>query len=432
MSDLKAQNIEITAIGAEGDGIGEVVGGDGDGKRVFVPFTVAGDKVRVDLTPVGKDAFKGSNMQLVTAGPDRVEARCRHYGKCGGCDLQHLSDDAYSAWIKDRVTMAMGHHGFEGLDIRDAIISPKGSRRRVSLKALNIKGKVQLGFNQQGSHVLVDLQECPVTSPAIMAKLPAFRGILVKLLNSRETAEVQVTETAEGLDVLFKLPRELDLDARMDLGEFAEAHDIGSVRVNIGGFTDPVAERRSPVVRLGKAAVPLPSGAFLQATKHGEQAMVDVVMRETQKAKGNAKKVVDLFCGLGTFTIPMAEQSVVHGVEGAKNMVDALNAGVNFVKGLHQVTTEHRDLFRRPLFKHELNAFDVVVFDPPRAGAKSQVEEIAQSSVQTVIGVSCNPNTFSRDARTLVDAGYTLDYIQPVDQFLWSHHVEIVGVFRRG
>lgn len=427
MSDMKAQTIDIISIGAEGDGIGDVTDAGGNNKRVFVPLTVTGDKVRVDLSPAGKDAYKGSNMQVVSEGGGRVSPRCKHFGTCGGCDLQHLSDETYSDWVKDRVVMAMGHHGFEDLDIRDPIISPAGTRRRVGLKALKVKGQVQLGFNKRGSHVLVDLHECPVTEAAIMDKLPAFREILGKLLNNRDAAEVQVTHVAEGLDVLFKLPRELDLDARMDLGEFAAKHDIGSVRVNIGGFTDPVAERRPPVVRLGKAAVPLPSGAFLQATKHGEQAMVDLVLAETK----GAKKVLDLFCGLGTFSIPLAEQAAVHAVEGAKNMVDALNAGANFVKGLHGVTTEHRDLFRRPLFMHELNAYDAVVIDPPRAGAKAQTEELASSKVPTIIGVSCNPNTFSRDARTLVDGGYTLDYIQPIDQFLWNHHVEIVGVFRK-
>ena len=422
MTSTNRQTIEITSIGAQGDGIGTF-----DGKQVFVPFTVAGDTVEVDLTPVGKDTFKTSNMKIVTSGPDRVGPRCKHYTKCGGCDLQHLSDEAYGSWVKSRVSMAMAHHGFDDVDIREPLASPKHARRRVSLKALNIKGKVQLGFNESGSHVLVNIDECPVTSPAIIEKLPAFKEILAKLLNSRETAEVQVTETLEGLDVVLKLPRELDLDARMDLGEFAEAYDIGCLRVNIGGFTDPVAERRTPVVRFAKTRVRLPAGAFLQATIPGEQAMTNLILEETK----DAKRVLDLFAGLGTFSIPVASQAPVHAVEGGKAPLDALMAGANQTHGLHQVTMEHRDLFRRPMHSTELSSFDAIIFDPPRAGAKVQVEELACSAAKTIIGVSCNPNTFSRDARTLVEGGYTLDYIQPVDQFLWSHHVEIVGVFRR-
>jgi len=414
--------LRIESIGAQGDGIGSH-----EGTPTFVPGTAPGDLVKATIKETRKNGLSCELVELVEPSAERVDPPCKHFGKCGGCQLQFLGDETYKAWIKDRAAMALAHHGFSADLVAEPVVSPQKSRRRVALKALALPGRTLLGFNERQSHNIVDVAECPVTHTDILAVLPALRTLLGKVLSLRMAADVHITSTATGLDLLVDAPMELDLPAREACVEFANAHDISAIHWRDQGFLDPVIIRREPMMDFSGIRVPLSPAAFIQATADGEKALVNEVV----KACEGYNRVADLFCGMGTFTFPLAKDHQVLAVEGAKQALDALTLGANQAVGLKQIIAKHRDLFRRPLTPKELSAFEAVVFDPPRAGAKEQVAELAQSDVKRIVAVSCNPNTFSRDARILADGGYTLEKVVPVDQFLWSPHLELVGVFSR-
>jgi 23S rRNA (uracil1939-C5)-methyltransferase len=412
----------ITGLGAQGDGLAEY-----EGTPLFVPGAAPGDLVTVALSEKRKNGLYGDLIEITDASGDRVEPPCRHFEKCGGCQLQFLSDDIYRAWLKERAEMALAHHGFDADLVAEPIVSPTSSRRRVALKAVSMPGRLILGFSERQSHKLVDLKECPVTHPDILAVIKPLRPLLLNTLKMRMSAEVHLTLTETGLDILVDAPMELDLAAREAWTDFANTYDIAAIHWRDQGFLDPVLIRREPMMNFSGTRAPLAPAAFVQATKEGEQALV----REVVEACMGYKRVADLFCGMGTFTFPLAKHHQVLAVEGAKQPLDALRLGSNQATGLKQIIAKHRDLFRRPLTPKELAGFDAVVFDPPRAGAKEQVAELAKSEVKRIVAVSCNPNTFSRDARILSDGGYQLERVVPVDQFLWSPHLELVGVFSR-
>ena len=414
--------VKITALGAQGDGIGEH-----DGTPVFVPGTAPGDLVRAVISEKRRNGIYTQLEAIVEPSADRIEPGCKHFNKCGGCQLQFLSGDTYRRWLKERAEMTLSHRGLPLDVIAEPIISPPKSRRRVALKALQMPGRLILGFNERQSHKLVDVTECPVTREEILAVLPALRTVLKSVLKKRMTADIHLTQTGTGVDMLVDSAMELDLAAREQLVDFANAEDIAAIHWRDQGFVDPVIIRREPVMTLSGVRVPLAPAAFIQATEDGEAALV----REVVTACEGYARVADLFCGLGTFSFPLAKNHQVLAVEGAKQPLEALKLGLNQATGLRQVLAQHRDLYRRPMTADELAAFDVVVFDPPRAGAKEQAAELAKSQVKRIVAVSCNPNSFGRDARTLVDGGYILEKLVPVDQFLWSPHLELVGVFTR-
>ncbi|NVJ68986.1 MAG: 23S rRNA (uracil(1939)-C(5))-methyltransferase RlmD [Alphaproteobacteria bacterium] len=414
--------LEITSLGAQGDGVGER-----DGVPVFVSGAMPGDTVQVAARETRRNGIYTELIDITENSPGRIKPECAHFGACGGCQLQFLSDDVYQAWVKDRTAMALAHHGFDASLVADPIITPKASRRRVAMKALRVASGVVLGFNERQSHQIVDVKACPVTRPELTGLFDPLRKLLSGLLDQRMAATVHLTMTASGVDILIEAAKELDLAARESLVEFANYHDIAALHWQDQGFLDPVAIRREAVMDFAGAKVPLPPAAFIQASDEGEAALVRVVT----EACAGLGRVADLFCGIGTFSFPLAKEHQVLAVEGAKNALDALQGAANFASGFKQIVAKHRDLFRRPLSAKELEMFDAVVFDPPRAGAKDQVAELAKSTVQRVVAVSCNPNTFSRDARTLADGGYRLESVQPVDQFLWSPHMELVGVFTK-
>lgn len=420
MADLIKVTIE--SLGAQGDGIASL-----DGTPVFVPGAAPGDRVTAAVTETRKNGLSCELVDIIEDGGNRREPPCQHFEKCGGCQLQYLSEQSYKGWIKERAAMALAHHGFDAALVAEPEISPPASRRRVALKAIAVPGRLILGFNEHKSHKVVDLKECPVTHPDILAVLKPMRKLLMDTLPLRMIADVHVTVTSTGLDILIDAPMELDLAAREAWTAFANTHDIAAIHWRDQGFLDPVLIRCEPMMDFSGTRVPLSPAAFIQATGEGENVLVGAVV---EAAKGY-KRVADLFCGMGTFTFPLAKEHQVLAVEGAKQALDALTAGANQATGLRQIIAKHRDLFRRPLTPKELEAFDVVVFDPPRAGAKEQAIELATSAVKCIIAVSCNPNTFSRDARILADGGYTLEKVIPVDQFLWSPHLELVGVFKR-
>ena len=414
--------LEITEVGARGDGVSDTPDG-----LAYVPFTVAGDVVEVTLEPEGKDGFKGEIEKLITAGPTRREAPCPYYGRCGGCNLQHMSVDAYTQWVKERPIRALAQQGLPAPEILDPIISPEGSRRRLSLKALKVESGLLLGFHGRGSHHLVDIESCLVAHSELVALFPAFHALFDDALRQGQGAELRLTLTDSGVDALLSLPGKLDLALRQKLMAFAETNDLAALSVNIDGLEEPVSKIRAPLVHFAGVPVPLYPGAFLQATVEGEAALVEAVL----KGVGKAKKVIDLFSGLGTFTFPLAKKAQVLAVEGSLPAIEAMKASFSSAKGFRSIKTEHRDLFRRPLGPQEISKFDAIVLDPPRAGAKMVVENIARTKVPVVVAVSCNPNTFARDAKMLIKGGYTLESIQPIGQFLYSHHVELVAVFRK-
>lgn len=414
--------LDIIELGAGGDGIAK------DGNDIyFVAGTCPGDRVKVKAGEKKRHGITAELIEVIKPSPDRQEPACKHFGTCGGCQLQFLKDKAYNDWIKFKISQSLKHHDMEDVAVLEPIISPAHARRRVALKAMNAGGKILLGFNEKKSNKLVDITECPVTDEAIVALLPKLKSVLKDVIPAGKPSNVHVTRTFTGLDILIETKKSLTLDARQELVDFAHKYNIAAIHVDDGGFNDPVIIRREPCMKFGEVTVPLPPAAFVQATPDGERALVDYVV----KACEGAKRVADLFAGIGTFTFPLAVSHQVLAVEGAKAAFSGLKAGVNRAQGLKQILTGERDLMRRPLIEQELTAFDAVVLDPPRAGAREQVERIAASTVNKVVSVSCSPDTFARDAKHLIEAGFALKEVQPVGQFRWTAHVEVVGVLVR-
>ncbi|MDA5194032.1 class I SAM-dependent RNA methyltransferase [Govanella unica] len=398
----------IERLGAQGDGIAETEAGP-----VFLPFTLPGERVEAQMR-----GDRAVLERVLSPSPERVEPPCPHFGVCGGCSLQHMSAASYAVWKRQILIDTLAHRGFSDLPVAEAIISAPGSRRRAGLKAERLKDKVILGFSERQSHRLVDVTSCPVLRPEIVAFLGPLRAFLRSAMKAK--AEITVTLSDRGLDVALSGVILKTMQDRMRFADFAESADLA--RLTVDGET--VLERRVPMVTFGDVPVPLPSNAFLQATKDGEAAL----QASIAEALAGATKVVDLFAGLGTFSFPLAATAAVHAVEGDAQMVAAFTRAAGARK-LVKVTAETRDLFRNPLRVNEFKGVDAVVMDPPRAGAQAQTEMLAQARVPRLALVSCNPGSFARDARVLVDVGYEIDWIRPVDQFLWSPHLELVASF---
>lgn len=420
---LRQIDVKITALGALGDGVGEH-----EGVPVFVPGTAPGDLVSVNVDAPKKNGLYGTLRKIIEPGDARREPACTVFYKCGGCQLQYLADKPYENWLTSRTEAALAQQGFGDVAVAEPVITAPKSRRRVAFKALKAGKSLVLGFSKKQSHQIVDVKDCPITRTEITDLIAPLRSVLTAILPNRKQAELHLTVTASGIDLLIDAPMELDLAAREALVDFANEQDIAAIHWRDQGFLDPVIIRRTPMMDLSGIRVPLAPAAFIQATDEGENALV----REVVAACKGAKRVADLFAGIGTFTFPLAQNHQVLAVEGAKTALEALQGGANFASGLKQIIAKHRDLYRRPMTAKEMSAFDAVVFDPPRAGAKEQALELAQSDVSTIVAVSCNPNTFGRDARILADGGYSLKRVVPIDQFLWSPHIELVGVFSRG
>jgi 23S rRNA (uracil1939-C5)-methyltransferase len=404
----------------------EAMGGEGDGVApgpIFAPYSLPGERVRV--------AGSGERRELVevlAASAERATPPCPHFGACGGCALQHWAHEPYLAWKVERLALTLSRQHLE-TEILPAFAAGPGTRRRVALHARRGgRDAAKLGYKARKSWDLVDIAVCPIADPVIQAAIPALKRLAAPLFEHPKSAPtLHVTLTATGLDIditgVEAKSGGLSADARMQLAERAAEADFA--RVTLAGEMAYLA--RLPVVRLGPATVGLPPGAFLQATPQAEAAMAAFVGEQS----AGAGRIVDLYCGVGTFTFKLAEVGQVHAADSSREAVQALTSALAGAPGLHGVTAEARDLVRRPVLAEELKKTDLVVFDPPRAGAAEQAAEIARSKVARVIGVSCNPATFARDAHTLVDAGFRLDRVLPVDQFLWSPHIELVGVFSR-
>jgi len=332
---------------------------------------------------------------------------CPHFGTCGGCSLQDQSDAEVAAFKREGVVRALRAAGLDDVPVAETRTVPPNDRRRVKLAFTRTKKTTVLGFHAKGTHTVVPVPDCQIARPEILAAMPVLADLLRPGAPRKRALAVTVTVSEGGLDVAVEDGKELDLPLREGLGRAAAEAGLAQ--------------------RFGRAGVVPPPGAFLQASATGESILRAFVLAGVAEAR----TVADLFSGCGAFSLPLAEKAAVTAVESEAAMIDALDAGWRGTEGLHQVDAVTRDLFRRPLLPDELNRFDAVVFDPPRAGARSQVEHIATSDVPVVIGVSCMPSTFARDAAVLVQGGYRLEQVMPVDQFRWSSHVEMAGIFRR-
>lgn len=418
MTDIPTTELEVTiaSLGHLGDGVAETPRGE-----VFVPFVLPGERVRIQPTGEGRAELLG----IVTPSASRVAAPCRHFRQCGGCALQHVEAKAYAEWKREQVVAAFKPRGIE-VEVDPIVPAAPKSRRRATFSATRTKKGVTLGYYSRSSHTIIQLTECPLVVPEIEAALQSLAHLVEPGLSRKGHASVAVTATETGLDVAVTGGKDVDGPLRAELAKRTSAHDLARLVWN----GEMISERRAPVVTLSGLKVAPPPGSFLQATADGEAALVRLVV----EVVGDARRVADLFAGCGTFTAGLAKRSSVFAVESEKPQTAALDRALREQGpglGLKPVEILMRDLFRRPILPSELLKTDAVVFDPPRAGAAAQAEQLAKSAVPLVIGVSCNPATFARDARTLIDGGYRLVRVTPVDQFLWSPHIELVGIFRR-
>ena len=402
--------LTIDRLGHLGDGVAQ--GPDG---AVFVPQMLPGEVVEGDL----QDG-KLLNPRIVTPSVNRVRPPCVHARSCGGCLMQHSADPFVADWKLGIVKGALDGQGLTTL-FRPIMTSPPRSRRRATLSARRTKGGVLLGFHARASDTLVAVPNCQLLHPDLIATFPALES-LVKIGGSRSSEmSLTVTRSLAGPDVVVTGAKTVDAAVQLDLARLAETH--GFARLTWNG--EMVALRAQPMQRFGRALVAPPPGAFLQATAEGEIALLQAVAL----AVGSARKITDLFAGVGTFALPLAERAEVHAVESEAAMLTALDKGARAAEGLRRVTVETRDLYRRPLEADEFKGVEAVVIDPPRAGAEAQTRTLAAAKVPVIAAVSCNPVTFARDAKVLVNAGYSLDWVQVVDQFRWSAHVELAARF---
>ncbi|MBK5198119.1 MAG: class I SAM-dependent RNA methyltransferase [Methyloceanibacter sp.] len=406
--------VEIIRLGAQGDGVAE-----GPERPIFVPFTLPGERVRVELDEGGSG--HAGLLEVLEPSPDRVAPICPHFGSCGGCALQHMESHVYLRWKRAQVVAALRSRGLDA-EIEEVRPVPLGSRRRASLALGRFAGRLALGYRRARSHDLIDVATCPVLSPPIVASLPKLKGALAPLLGGNGEAKITVTETGAGLDIVAEGLR----PTAATLGAFAgQAAALGVARLTVDG--ESIAVGATPTVTLGDVAVRLPPGAFLQASREAEGVLVGLV----RESVGGAKRIADMFAGLGTFTLALAGKAAVDAFEADEAALAALAEAARRTPKLKPVRTFIRDLFRSPLGAKELQGYDAVVFDPPRAGASAQAAELAKSRVPKLVAVSCNPGTLARDLRLLVDGGYRIARIVPVDQFLFSPHIEVVAHLTR-
>ena len=414
--------VEIKSLGGRGDGVADSPLG-----RVYVPFTVPGDRIGVRLGAPAGDGHAAEMVELMVPGPARAEAPCPHFHDCGGCALQHLDAAYYADWKRGQVIAALQRRGLPTDMVAPLRQIAPHDRRRADLVARKVGPAVLLGFHRRGSHKIVDLDLCLVLDPRLVALFPALRALLAQALPAGHSVDLKLTLTAAGVDLLIEGLAAPDLAGREALAEFAAAQDLARLvlRDPASRHDETIAQRRAPELRFGGVAVVPPPAAFLQASPAAEAAMTAEVLA----AVDGARRVADLYAGIGTFSLPLSAAAEVLAVEGEAALAAALQTAAH--RAGRRVKVEQRDLVRRPLTGVELERFDAVVFDPPRAGAREQVVELAKSKVPLVVAVSCAPSSFARDARLLVDGGYRLQRLLPVDQFLWSPHVELVAIFRR-
>ena len=391
----------ITSLGHKGEGVAEV-----EGRKLFVPLALPGEVVAITA-----DGERGRLLEVITPAPNRIAPFCPHFGACGGCQLQHMDRPSYEAF---KIGLVETPLQFAGIDAKvSRFIDASGAgRRRATLHAR----REGAGYMRLRSHQVHDINACPILVPAL-ARAPEIARAVTQALGE---ADVSFTATLTGLDVAVRTEKK---QARADrIMPLVNRFKLARLALN----GELVLQAQPALIAMGRAQVELPISSFLQATETAENVLADYVLN----AVGKAKTVADLFCGIGPFALRLAEQRPVFAIDSDKAAIAALDKARRFAKGLREVTAKPRDLFRDPLTQFEL-PFDAIVLDPPRAGARDQSAQLPGTKAHTVVYVSCNPTTFARDARMLIDGGFRLETVAPVDQFLWSAHVELVGVFRR-
>ena len=410
------EQLKISRLGHRGDGVADTSDGP-----VYVPYTLPGETVTVG--PVAGHPDRRDLMHVDRPSHERIEPICKHFGTCGGCALQHWSLAEYYLWKRSLVVEALAQANVVA-PVGDLIGAHGAGRRRAVLHARRGTHDVlEVGFTAPRAHHIVAIDECPILAPGLGGALRAAWALAEMLKPAGKPLDIQATATDSGLDIDVRGSGALNAERLSELARIAEAQSLA--RLTRHG--ELVAQRTQPLLQVGRAYVPLPPGAFLQATAEGERTLARLVVEHV----GKVKRVADLFAGIGTFALRLAETVRVSAADSDADMIKALERGAYTASGLKPVEAQTRDLFRRPFIASELKAFDAVVFDPPRQGAETQARELAKSAVPAIVAVSCSAATFTRDAKILIDGGYKLAAVTPVDQFRYSHHVEIVAKFVR-
>ena len=406
----------IDHVGHRGDGIGFA-----GGESLFVPYTLGGEAVEVE--PVADHPDRRHLTRIERASPQRIAPFCQYFGACGGCAIQHWQPEAYRAWKRQIVVDTLDHAGI-ACEVAAIVDAHGAGRRRITVHARRgSDGELRTGFAAANSHAIVAISDCPILDPGLRGALDAARALAEALKPASKPLDIQVTSASNGLDVDVRGSGPLTTALIATLSDIAQRH--GLARLTRHG--ELVLMRTPPVIEIGAAQVMLPPGSFLQATLAGEEALAALVAGHCKRAK----HIADLFCGVGPFALRLAARARISAFDSDAGAVAALAKAVTSASGLKPVKAEARDLFRRPLMPQELRDYDTVVFDPPRQGAQAQVKQLAASKIPVVIAVSCNVATFARDARVLIDGGYRLENVTPVDQFRHTPHVELVARFTR-
>ncbi|MCD6035066.1 MAG: rlmCD [Rickettsiales bacterium] len=428
LTPIQEISLEINELGGLGDGIGLY-----EGRRVYVPGGLPGDLLTVGLYSVTKDSAKGNIIEIQKPSPDRVHPFCLHYTECGGCSLQHLSESLYYQFKEDRLKRAVRDAGFSEDLVESCVKIGKFSRRRAVFKVKREKNNVILGYFKENSHLLFNLSACDVLSPEILNLTLALKKDIQSNRYLADIEELCVSILDSGMDVIIQgrnVPELIDIEG---LVAFSKGKNIARIVWKTEKEIIPIFQLGVTAARMGEIAVPLPVGTFLQATKTGETVMAEAIL-EMAKQLPQATQIIDLYAGCGTYSFPLASAlpyARIHAVEGSEAMVGAIKQAsrANGLEG--RVTAESRDLFKKPFTHQELKRFDMAVINPPRNGAETQTRALAESNIKKIVMVSCNPATFSRDAKILKEKGFSLMRALPIDQFYGSAHLELVAVFVR-
>ncbi len=411
-----SEHLVIHHVGHFGDGVA-IEGG----QPIYVPYTLTGEAIDVLPSPGHPD--RRVLTHIATPSPERIEPFCPHFGTCGGCAIQHWQPSAYRKWKRQLVVETLSHANID-CEVGELIDAHGAGRRRMTLHARQSQNNIlRVGFAAAGRHEIVAIDNCPILDPSLDGAIEAAIDISELLTPVNKPLDIQATASDNGLDVDVRGSGPLDTAMLSKLSRLAEKHQLA--RLTRHG--ELVIMRNAPTTKIGKAQVTLPPGSFMQPTVAGEQALAALVF---EACKG-AKHIADLFCGIGPFALRLAEKFSVSAFDNDAVAISSLQNAVKSTQGLKPIKAEARDLFRRPLMPQELREYDCVVFDPPRQGAQAQSEQLALSKIKHVVAVSCNPATFARDARILIDGGFKIEHVTPVDQFRHTPHVELVARFRR-
>ena len=385
---------------------------------------VTADGTRVPRALPGEEIALGkeNKFKIILPSKDRITPVCAHYKGCGGCSMQHATQSFIKDWKSNVIKSCLSARGLETI-IKPILTSKTNSRRRVTLHGIKTKKSVTVGFFKRNTHELISTPSCELVNPEILSAFSLFEEITLIGATRKSIIEISVTVSKEGLDLNILNGKKLDNQSIMKITGLCESFNIARITWN----EDLLANFLNPTIVFQGIAITPPPNAFLQATEQGQEILITNAMLSVF----DSDKVIDLFSGCGTFTLPAAKRSEVLAIDKTKSMLTAIDQAWRETTGLKKVTSRSQDLFKEPVGKEELNSFDAAIIDPPRVGAEAQSHELAKSHIKRISSVSCNPRTFSRDAKILVDSGFKIDWVQPIDQFLWSSHIELVAQFSR-